>query len=873
MNENSYAVIEAHSRKAKKWKPNSYTLHELAEKLRQTAKRTDETMAEYAYWGRKGATLAERERRAVAKDTYSYVCGISRNGHRGKDDITGRTMLTYDLDSARAGVGEDGWKREYQTLVALNDVACICHQTHSSTPEAPRLRMILPASREVTPLEYRAVTRKFAEQAGILAAADPCSELVNQLMYAPTASHDAPDDALTVLENDGEPVDVDAVLRAYGPDDEWEDPANWPMFPHEDRVALTESIKLGDPRDKTDVPIIAAFCRAYDIHDAIETYLADVYEPTIDNNRYRYINGDGPAGALVYGGIHLYSMHTHHDPAADGHSHNAYDLVRIHLFGHLDKDVDRKTTSGWDLPSNREMVALASGDPLVKEKLKEIVAEKDDAVWADILTQPTDDAGDDAGDDGEKKTIPYFFKLTKEGTISGVQPALLAKWTREKLRYLVVRDRATDAKMFYAYRHGVYEQFAIDDMLGLIKQEVMRYSLKVVQMRQIKEAFEQIRTDPVNTKQSDLDSDEGIINFRNGILRLSDMTLLPHDPKYLSTIQMPCDWVGKPTPTPVFDGFMDKLTEGDAGKKKLLMQVMGIAVTNIPGGRMKKALFIQGKGDTGKSQFRKLLGQILGDAVNSYADLEELEKRFGTSNLYGKRIVGTPDMKYIKISELSLFKKISAGDPICVEFKGMSTFNYVFRGVLCFCMNKLPAFGGDTGEWVYERIMVVNCDNVIPKKEQDWQLLEKMQAEAEGILYQAVLAAKEVIANGYRYDEPDGTRAAREDYQVDNSTVLSFFKECMRQKADGEKLDDGHTVARVYEAYRNWCEENSRNGYRATRKEFRQGIASYLGRDYDKMTCRYKDGVHYVGLSLTADARQEFCRGAVGLEDFPGVEN
>ena len=41
---------------------------------------------------------------------------------------------------------------------------------------------------------------------------------------------------------------------------------------------------------------------------------------------------------------------------------------------------------------------------------------------------------------------------------------------------------------------------------------------------------------------------------------------------------------------------------------------------------------------------------------------------------------------------------------------------------------------GDDGKWVYDRIMVVDCPNVIPKEQQDKQLLEKMYAERRGIV-------------------------------------------------------------------------------------------------------------------------------------------
>jgi putative DNA primase/helicase len=43
-------------------------------------------------------------------------------------------------------------------------------------------------------------------------------------------------------------------------------------------------------------------------------------------------------------------------------------------------------------------------------------------------------------------------------------------------------------------------------------------------------------------------------------------------------------------------------------------------------------------------------------------------------------------------------------------------------------MNRLPKFGGDDGKWVYERIMLVKCNNVIPLKDQDRMLLDNVCA-------------------------------------------------------------------------------------------------------------------------------------------------
>lgn len=59
----------------------------------------------------------------------------------------------------------------------------------------------------------------------------------------------------------------------------------------------------------------------------------------------------------------------------------------------------------------------------------------------------------------------------------------------------------------------------------------------------------------------ELDADENIINFQNGVLHLDTMELTEHTPDLLSTIQIPCDWNPFAASTPVFDNFMSNLAQ------------------------------------------------------------------------------------------------------------------------------------------------------------------------------------------------------------------------------------------------------------------------------------------------------------------------
>jgi len=105
---------------------------------------------------------------------------------------------------------------------------------------------------------------------------------------------------------------------------------------------------------------------------------------------------------------------------------------------------------------------------------------------------------------------------------------------------------------------------------------------------------------------------------------------------------------------------------------------------------------------------------------------------------------------------------MTGGDYLSFENKYENSIRGVFEGVMAFCMNRLPAFSGDKGEHVYERIIVIRCTNAIPKEKQDSLLVEKMYEEREAIVSMAMRAAHSVVVNGYRYDIPDSCLASRE---------------------------------------------------------------------------------------------------------------
>lgn len=457
------------------------------------------------------------------------------------------------------------------------------------------------------------------------------------------------------------------------------------------------------------------------------------------------------------------------------------------------------------------------------------------------------------------REAPYFIKFNPKNGKPSVSVPLLARYVRENLTYILVRDNGKQGMLKYVYEKGCYRLYSSDMFMGVIKKFIEDYDEELVKS-QVNEVLQHINTDLNYKSQDALNSNESIINFNNGILCVTanGLKIREHNPEILSTIQIPCKWTGMKSPTPNFDRYMETLCDGDEDVKELLMEFIGACISNVKGWRMKKSLFLVGDGSTGKSQLKSLVERLLGRGNFIGIDLKEIEARFGTGAVYGTRLAGSSDMSFMTVDELKTFKKMTGGDSLYAEFKGQQAFEFTYNGLLWFCMNKLPRFGGDDGQWVYDRIMVVNCPNVIPAEKQDRYLLEKMYEERESIVFKAVKALQRVIRNGYSFTEPQSVIDARTEYRSSNSTVICFFNECMCPWP--EKGINSHcTTGRVYKVYRAWCLINN-NGYAKSARDFRDDIANYLGGSYADITTRRKGNTYYRDYTLTEDIKHQYAK-------------
>ena len=315
MSERKYSIAVGNSCETKFWSNEEVTFDELCQRLSNT-KYTSETIEQYKHFN--------KEERNKAKDNGGFVGGKLKGTKRGVSEVLFRSMLTLDLDKAKVGF-IDKFTAESKYLSCL-------YTTHSHTKEEPRCRVIVPLSRDVTPDEYNAIARLFASKFGI-EQFDACSFRIAQLMFYPTTPKDG---EFIFKKVEGEILNPDKFLADYPL---WQDISTLPLTPDEmPKNNVQRGRKKKDPTELKGV--IGAFCRAYTVQEAIETYLSDVYEPTDKSNRYSLKSADSKGGLIIYDDKYAFSHHA--TDIACGKELNAFQLVMLHLFGSDNNDAVKK---------------------------------------------------------------------------------------------------------------------------------------------------------------------------------------------------------------------------------------------------------------------------------------------------------------------------------------------------------------------------------------------------------------------------------------------------------------------------------------------------------------------------------------------------
>lgn len=463
---NKYTLSVAGSSASLKWSTVRYTWEDFLERLNRDIRST-ETMRDF--------DRLDRTARANLKDVGGYMAGELSGARRLKSAVLSRSMITLDVDYA-----DSLFPVEFDTR--FPGVAAVIYNTRSDREKSRRFRVVIPFAEEVQDVaQYEAAARKMAELLGI-DLFDPTTFQAERMMYWQSLSSDQPK-FFEVFE--GEPISAEYLLSLYGNNEEWRDIRNWAFKSDQEKEtrAIVSKAMAQNPREKAG--LVGAFCRAYPVPAAIEKYLSDVYEIAPGNDRYTYKAGHSVGGMIVFDDLFCFSYHST-DPISDGRAYNAYDLVRVHKFGHLGKE-----------DSTKEMNRLVCAD---KECVKDMVtpdADLDDfddygdAVKSDSTEEVTELVWDLDGKGNKQVTVNNFvnafksdpllngllaYDMLKE-TIVFTRPSFTAKGSKKG--DLVSDTDISIIKGRIERMHGIYNDAKLNDAIEQVSSDNAFHPIKL----------------------------------------------------------------------------------------------------------------------------------------------------------------------------------------------------------------------------------------------------------------------------------------------------------------------------------------------------------------------------------------------------------
>lgn len=259
----------------------------------------------------------------------------------------------------------------------------------------------------------------------------------------------------------------------------------------------------------------------------------------------------------------------------------------------------------------------------------------------------------------------------------------------------------------YQYRAGVYTESSswvrntIRDMIMLDK---------FISQGKIMEVFRLLIDDTrIQKMSSEINQNKNLINFKNGVWDIEKGELLPHDSKYLQTIQIPHE-VGLYKPfedTKLYQFFqLTKISKEDIN---MILQYMAYCLTLDYG--LKTFMIICGQSNTGKSVLLRYIEALIGKENVSALSMHELSMRFYPAQLYNRLLNSCGDNGSLPLSSIENLKKITGGDEIMHEKKGKEPFFFVPFCKLIFSFNQLPLQLEEKSNAFYKRMRILYMNN------------------------------------------------------------------------------------------------------------------------------------------------------------------
>lgn len=289
-----------------------------------------------------------------------------------------------------------------------------------------------------------------------------------------------------------------------------------------------------------------------------------------------------------------------------------------------------------------------------------------------------------------------------------------------------------------------------------------------------------------------------LLNFPQGEFDPETKILTPHVKEHYSTIRLPYDYDEHAT-CPLWVKTLGEILEGNQDKIDMLQEFLGYCLT--PRMQLKKALLLLGESDTGKSTILFVFKAMIGRINYSTVPLKNMGHPQYTPMMINKLVNIDTDVDKNAEAYEDNFKKITSYEEIECNQKYIETFSFVPKCRIILAANIFPKIT-DHSSAFYNRLIIIPCDRIFSKEEQDTELLGKLYEELSGIFNWCVEGYQKLKARK-QFKDVDFSREAVEELEDTNNPSNLFFREHV-EIAMGEFIEKGD----LFNHYKRWSDDN-----------------------------------------------------------------
>lgn len=756
-------------------------------------------------------------REQPAKDGPNYIAGrlLDYSKPRGKGNIIDRCAVVLDCDDA-----------EPEAIEALCEVIrglgvlSVVHSTYSSTPDAPRVRVVIPLASPVVPGDYVSLCRALMAHLSTVTWDESCAQ-AERAMYMPAKPEGG---EYWAIRTDGPLMDGVEWLKKYAP------------APKARKTRGNVAKRDRKRRPESDAGIQGAFNRVYTIEDAIESYDLP-YEPCRDGRWTLY-------GSHTEGGLRLVedredlciSEHANSDPAhfVDGNGSiralTAFELCAVHLYG----EGDDTSVPPRERASMQAMAARAAEDEAVRAELAKTVGgsgEVGDVVWLADAVDDVDAQAQHAAD-ALRDHLAYAEGL---GWLT---------YTPDRGIWERASESAGLNRVATVVR-GWYRDAMLTGNEGLIKSVS-----KLRTARSLRAILTHIEA-YVSVPASGFDADPTLACTPTGVVDLCTGELRPHDARYR---MMQCT-AAPYVPGATHEAWTKALQALDPSERAWLQRWIGCGLTGYqPDDNGAATPILTGGGSNGKSVIMTGIARAFGGYAHMGAHAlltpdggKDLLR--AAASLRGVRLCYVEELPDGVLNGNAV-KQLSATPTVKGEFKFRDEFEFSATHSLMVSANVMPRLDEGT-DAVVRRLAVLPFRYryvPTPKRRGDkladaglLRALETREAQA-AILAWAVEGARAYFAAGQHVlPATEGMQAAKDGWLGNIDTLAGFFTDML-------VADEAAMIpwTHLYAAFADWQRENGGKAW--NKATFKNRVASH--RLFADMT----DGkLRTAGMSLYSD--------------------